>query len=122
MLRLKRVGAAIAALLALWGGAVPALGQPAPWHSNDDDALLFDAHLSRFRLGDGVRGYQTPDGVCVNLPDMVAALDIPLTIDKGKNTAQGWAFEEHNQIRIERGLGKAHIANRIQTIDSTAIR
>lgn len=122
MLRLRRVGAAIAALLSLCAGPLPAVAQPAGWQPNDDDSLLFDAHLGQFRLGDGVRGYQTPDGICVNLPDMVAALDIPLTIDKARNTAQGWAFEERNQIKIERGIGKARLANRIQTIESTAIR
>ena len=120
MLRLKRVGAAFAALLALWGGAMPTRAQPAGWHPNDDDALLFDARLGRFHLGDGVRGYQTPDGACLNFRDMVAALDIPVTIDK--NRAQGWAFEERNQIRIERAQGKAYIANHIQAIDNTAIR
>jgi hypothetical protein len=122
MLRLKRVGAAFAALLALLGGVMPTHAQTAGWHPNEDDSLLFDARLGRFRLGDGVRAYQTPEGVCVNLPDMVAALDIPLTIDKGKNSAQGWAFDEHNQIRIERGAGKARIASRVQTIENTAIR
>src|SRR5262245_38944462 len=108
MLRLRRAGLAAAAVLAVVAGGLPAHGQAgagAAWRPNDDDALLFDVRLGQYRLGDGVRGYQTPEGVCVNLPDIVAALDVPITVDKTGNVAEGWAFEERNRIRIDRTAG-----------------
>ena len=46
------------------------------WAPNEDDRWLFDLRSGQYRLGDGVRGYQTPQGVCVDLADMVLALDL----------------------------------------------
>jgi hypothetical protein len=41
------------------------------WRANSDDALLFDVRLGQYRLGDGVRGYETPGGPCVDLADTI---------------------------------------------------
>ncbi|HEV2747156.1 MAG TPA: carboxypeptidase-like regulatory domain-containing protein [Allosphingosinicella sp.] len=91
--------------------AAPAAGA-ASWQPNDDDALLFDARLGQYRIGEGIRGYQTPEGVCVNLADMIVTLDVPVEIDAAKGVAEGWAFEERNRLRIDRMAGKARIGER----------
>lgn len=82
---------------ALWGATAKAEG----WRPNDDDALLLDARLGQYRLAEGVRGYRTPEGACLILTDIVAALDVPVTVD-AKGVAEGWAFEEKNRLRIDR--------------------
>ena len=55
-------------LLALSAGSVGA-SAPAPsvaaWTANPDDQFLLDVNIHQYRLGDGVRAYNTPEGTCV---------------------------------------------------------
>lgn len=76
-----------------------------------DDALLFDVRLGQYRLGDGVRGYQTPDGPCLDLGDTILALDLPIRLDKKLRRATGWAFEERRTLQIDREAGTVQIMN-----------
>lgn len=122
MLRLKStiLGFAAAAVIGLGS---PAPAQPAPaWQPNDDDILLLDARLGQYRLGNGVRGYQAPEGACVNLADMIVALDIPIELDEEKGVAEGWAFNERNQLKIDRNDGSVRVADRQHRLASTTIR
>ena len=95
------------------------LGQPgvasaqARWTANSDDALLFDARLGHYRLGDGVRGYQIPGGTCVDLADVILALDIPVRLDKKLRRATGWAFEERRTVLVDREAGTVQIMNNV---------
>ena len=99
----------IAATALALAQATPAIASG--WAANADDALLFDVRLGQYRIGDGVRGYQTPDGVCVDLADMLIALDIPVRLDKQSRRATGWAFEERHTIVVDRVAGEEHIMN-----------
>jgi hypothetical protein len=91
------------------------------WHANADDAVLLDVRLSQYRLGDGVRGYVTPTGVCVDFADTIIALDLPIRLDKKLRRATGWAFEESHQIQIDREAGTEQIKNRSGAIVSGAV-
>ena len=75
---------------------------PPDWTANDDDALLFDLRSGKYRLGDGVRGYQTDSGICVDLADIIMAMDIPLRLDKKSRRATGWIFSEKQTLTIDR--------------------
>jgi hypothetical protein len=88
----------------------------AAWEASPDDALLFDARLGQYRLGDGIRGYQTPDGVCVDMADMIMALDIPVRLDKKLRRATGWAFAEANTITIDREADVVQIMNKREKV------
>ena len=101
MLRWKRTTTHLFTALAALFGAAGASAQGA-WEAHPDDSLLFDVRLGEYRLGDGVRGYQTPGSICIDLADTIAALDVPITIDETANRAEGWAFTEENQIVIDR--------------------
>lgn len=100
--------------LAMLAGAL-ALVQASPaaasWKASPDDALLFDVRMGQYRLGDGVRGYATPEGVCVDLADTLIALDIPVRLDKQSRRATGWAFDERQTVVIDRVSGVEQIAN-----------
>ncbi|WP_323799070.1 carboxypeptidase regulatory-like domain-containing protein [Parasphingorhabdus sp.] len=72
------------------------------WSASDDDALLFDLRSGNYRLGDGVRGYQTDSGICVDLADIIVAMDIPLRLDKKSRRATGWIFSENQTLTIDR--------------------
>lgn len=111
----------LALAVLLGGAAAQSPAQAAEWRPNDDDALLFDARLGAFRIGEGIRGYQTSGGVCVDLSDMVAALDIPVTIDPARGMAEGWAFEERNRLRIDRRAGTVRTATRQSAIASGSV-
>jgi hypothetical protein len=126
MRRLISLAGTALALATLTGGeglAAPATGGDGnSWQANDDDALLFDVRLSQYRLGDGVRGYQTPEGVCVDLADMIMALDIPVRLDKKLRRATGWAFAESRTIILDRESYRAQIMNKPEALRPSDIR
>jgi hypothetical protein len=107
--------------------AVIGLGQPAAaraeaaWVPNQDDAVLFDVRLSQYRLGDGVRGYQTPAGTCLDLADTIMALDLPIRLDKKLRRATGWAFNEQRSILIDREANTVQIVNKSEKLAGNAI-
>jgi hypothetical protein len=113
---LQRTALALAAFAAIGSGAysVPARAASAAvvaWTANPDDALLFEVRLNQYRLGDGVRGYATPTGTCVDFADVIMALDIPVRLDKQSRRATGWAFDERHTLTIDRNTGDEHIMN-----------
>ena len=72
------------------------------WKASDDDVLLLDLRVGRYRLGDGIRGYQTDTGVCVDLADTIMALDVPVRLDKKSRRATGWLFAEDEILILDR--------------------
>ena len=91
------------------------------WAANDDDALLFDLRSGKYRLGDGVRGYQTTTGICADLADVIMALDVPLRLDKKSRRATGWLFEERQTLTIERDSNMVQKVNNKITVATNAI-
>ncbi len=92
------------------------------WKPNEDDSWLFDLRSGQYRLGDGIRGYQTPTGVCVDLADMVLALDLPIRVDRKLRRATGWVFDERRSLTIDRDAGEVRLGSRSHGIGATAIR
>jgi hypothetical protein len=119
MIRWMRTGLAALAAAASVAHAVPA---QAAWSPNSDDALLFDVRTGPYRVGDGVRGYATPTGVCVDLADVLMALDIPIRLDKKSRRATGWAFEERRTVMIDRASGIEQIMNTERNVAPDDIR
>jgi hypothetical protein len=113
----RKFAAFLAGALALLQ-AVPAQA----WTPNPDDALLFDVRMGQYRLGDGVRGYATPEGACIDLADTLIALDIPIRLDKQSRRATGWAFDERHTVMIDRVSGVEQIMNLKQKVAPHDIR
>lgn len=111
------------ALALICAGAIAAstARASAAWAPNDDDYLLLEVRLNQYVLGNGLRGYRTPAGACLNLKDAVQALDIPVKIDSETGSATGWAFEEGNVIRIERKAGRVRYGGNAAPLGASAI-
>jgi len=92
------------------------------WVPTEDDSWLFDLRSGQYRLGDGVRGYQTPQGVCVDLADMVLALDLAVRVDKKLRRATGWVFDERRSLTIDRDAGEVRAGSQSFRLSATMIR
>ncbi len=119
MIRWLQNGVAAAVAMLAVAQATPAR---AAWTANPDDALLFDVRTGPYRVGDGVRGYATPTGTCVDLADTLMALDIPIRLDKKSRRATGWAFEERRTVTIDRASGIEQIMNNKREVAPDDIR
>ena len=126
-----RWGRFIVAALALAGlapaGAEAAERMPvsptaASWAPNADDSWLFDVRSGQYRLGDGVRGYQTPQGICVDLGDVVLTLDLAVRVDKKLRRATGWVFDERRSLTIDRETGEVRAGSESFRLNATTIR
>ncbi len=102
--------------------AAPAIAQADGWQPSDDDAILLDVRSGPWRVGDGVRGYQTPSGICVDFGDVIMALDLPVRLDKKSRRATGWLFKESRVITVDRDLGAVQIVNNDVRLSKTDIR
>lgn len=92
------------------------------WTPNEDDRWLFDLRSGQYRLGDGVRGYQTPQGMCIDLGDMVLALDLAVRVDKKLRRATGWVFDERRALTIDREAGEVRAGSQSFRLTATTIR
>ena len=98
----------LAPLLALGCvGAVGASATPsgAGWIADPDEQFILDVNIRHLRLGDGVRAYNTPEGTCVLLGDLLKTLDVPIRIELTTKKASGWAFKETNRISLDLASG-----------------
>jgi hypothetical protein len=110
--------------LALAIGAIMAPVAPAfasGWKASEDDQLLLDVRVGRYRVGDGVRGYQTDVGTCVDFADLIIAFDLPIRLDKKSRRATGWLFEESRTFTLDREANRVQIMNRSSALTASDI-
>jgi hypothetical protein len=120
--RLGKAGALAAAAFVTTVGAVAATPVTERWAANPDDQFLLDVKLHQYRLGDGVRAYNTPEGTCLIFGDFLTALDVPMKIDLMAKKASGWAFTEANRIAIDAGAGTVDYGGKSEALAAKAIR
>ncbi len=111
-----------APIFAAFAAPVHASGDITAWQPNDDDAILLDVRAGQWRVGDGVRGYQTDTGVCVDFGDLIMALDLPVRLDKKSRRATGWLLKESRVVTIDRELDMVQIVNNSQRLNKNDIR
>ncbi len=118
---LGKAGAIVAtASLTVAAGAAAPVGDG--WAANPEEQYLLDVKLHQYRLGDGVRAYNTPEGTCLVFGDFLTALDVPMKIDLKAEKASGWAFKESNSISIDLGHHQVDYGGHGEPIAATTIR
>jgi len=114
------------ALLALAGATTVAAVASAPngdgWTADPESQFLLDVKIHQYRLGDGVRAYNTPEGTCVLFGDFITTIDVPIKIDLAAKTASGWAFQENHKISINLGAGTASYGGKVEELSKYAVR
>jgi len=115
---LRQAAALVAAVVAVHAGDA---AQASPWAANDDDALLLELHSGKYKLGQPMRGYQTPGGVCVDFADLIQALDLPVRLDKKSRRATGWLFAEDQRLIIDRDANTVQNVNGERALPADAI-
>ncbi|MFP5328818.1 MAG: collagen binding domain-containing protein [Alphaproteobacteria bacterium] len=119
---LGRAGGLAAAALLSAVGAPAATPVADGWAADPDEQFLLDVKLRQYRLGDGVRAYNTPEGTCVLFGDFLATLDVPMKIDLGARKASGWAFSEDRKIAIDVGAGRVEYAGKSEALERGLVR
>ncbi|HEX8412929.1 MAG TPA: carboxypeptidase-like regulatory domain-containing protein [Sphingomicrobium sp.] len=115
--------AALAALgYAAAVGASSATPAPDSWAATPDDQFLLDVKIRQYRLGDGVRAYNTPTGTCIIFGDIINTLDVPLKIDLAAKKAGGWAFKESNRIELDYGASTVTFGGKSESLKAGTIR
>ena len=116
MIRLIARIARAAALSAAALGIFPATASAQGWLPNEDDSLLLELRSGQFTLGDPLRGYQTPQGICVDFADAIQALDVPVRLDKKSRRATGWFFSEDRRLVIDRDANAVQAAGESEAL------
>ncbi len=112
---LARIACA-AALVAAALGVFPAAVSAQAWKPSEDDSLLLELRSGQYTLGDPMRGYQTPQGVCVDFADAIQALDVPVRLDKKSRRATGWFFSEDRRLILDRDANSVQAMGESGTI------
>ena len=76
--------------------------EPTNWQVSEEDFLLMQLMVKNYRMTYDVRGYQTTNGVCLDLADVIQSLDLPVRLDKKSRRATGWLFAEDQTFTLDR--------------------
>ena len=115
-----RIVLAVAAFAAAVGGC-PDLASASTWRPSEDDTLLLELRSGSYILGEPVRGYQTPEGVCVDFADAIQSLDVPVRLDKKSRRATGWFFAEDQRLIVDRDANLVQAAGQSRAIGAGEI-
>jgi hypothetical protein len=117
---MRRLFLSIIAVMSAWALPVTLAGgvfghvahaQDGHWQPDPEEQWLFDLRTERFSLGQGIRGYARGDAVCVDLGDMIRALDLPIRVNRELRRATGWAFDERRTLLIDREAGRIEVGS-----------
>ncbi len=118
----RPIAVACAAALGVCAPMGAQAGAQGGWQANEDDALILELHSGSYRLGDTLRGYQTPQGICVDMADLIQAMDLPVRLDRKSRRATGWLFEESERFTLDREAFTVQNVNSERQLGAGAIQ
>jgi hypothetical protein len=108
----KAVALAAAAFVAFGSGGAALAQADAVKAPTADDQVILQLQVKQFRMRNELRGYQLANGgVCVDLADMILALDLPVRLAKKSRRATGWLFAEDQTFTLDREKNTVQIMN-----------
>ena len=116
------IGRAVLLALACAGATISSAESPRPFVVDPESQYLLDVNIRQLRLGEGVRGYPTPEGACLVLGDMINVLDLPLKVDLAARKATGWALREDHKLEIDAAARTVRFGAKQETLDPAALR
>ena len=119
---LRRLAALAALASAGTVGASAASPAGDGWTAQPDEQFLLDVRIRQFKLGDGVRAYNTPEGTCIVFGDFLTTLDVPMKINLTAKKAEGWAFKEQNRITVDLAARQASYGGKAEPIARGTVR
>nr|WP_166177735.1 carboxypeptidase regulatory-like domain-containing protein [Altererythrobacter segetis] len=108
----KAAALVVAAVLASGAGVSPSARAAGVTTPTQDDQVILQLQIKKFRMGNELRGYHTANGTCVDLADMILALDLPVRLDKKSRRATGWLFREDQTFTLDRDKNTVQIVNK----------
>jgi hypothetical protein len=109
----SKAAAHLAAVLLAFGASNAAQAQTSGVKPpTEDDQVILQLRVKNLRLSNELRGYQTGGGVCVDLGDLILALDLPVRLDKKSRRATGWLFREDQTFALDRDKNTVQIVNK----------
>jgi hypothetical protein len=108
----KAAALVAAALLAFGVGGSPAARAAGVKTPSEDDQIILQLQVKKFRMQNELRGYHTDSGTCVDLGDVILALDLPVRLDKKSRRATGWLFREDQTFTLDRDKNTVQIMNK----------
>jgi hypothetical protein len=105
-----------AALLASGVGSTSGAHAAGVKTPTEDDQVILQLQVKKYRMRNELRGYQTANGVCVDLGDVIIALDLPIRLDKKSRRATGWLFHEDQTFTLDRDKNTVQIVNNEQAL------
>ena len=121
--QLRLAAALFGAALGVGVGSAPAQAQAhgTGWTANDEDSPILELRSGQYKLGEPMRGYQIPAGVCVDLADLIQALDLPVRLDKKSRRATGWLFAEDQRFVLDRDSNTVQTMNGNRALGAGAV-
>ncbi len=66
----------------------------------EDNLLILKLTLGGLTLSESIVGYQVPGSICLNLSELVRALDFPIEVDPQEQRAEGWFLSESRSFLL----------------------
>ncbi|MBB3981713.1 hypothetical protein GGR44_001360 [Sphingobium fontiphilum] len=107
-------------LVALLGLFAPCPAS-AQLRTDPDDAMLFDARIGAMQIGQGIRAFNTPAGLCLDFRDVIDTLQVAITVSPDGQRAEGWAFDEQRHILIDRARGDVRFGGQYAALKADTI-
>jgi hypothetical protein len=86
-----------------------------------DEERFVALNLARYRLSDDITVANYNGGLCVDLQQVLTALDFPILVDTARQAATGWFIRETQTFSLDLQNGKADIAGKKVQIAPEAI-
>ncbi len=115
----RRILARFALVVLGWGGNGPAIA--ADLHTDPDEQMLFDLRIGDIHAGNGVRAFNTPAGLCLDVVDLIDGLQLNVALAPDGRSLSGWAFDPSYKIAIDRAKGQARFGGRVEAIAERVI-